>query len=85
VDLHTLRLDQPAPRAERRDARPGQLSVLPSPSRDRSGHAAGAVAGDACRKEQGGMNNKCGLRIAECGMEARSSIPQSEIRSPQSL
>src|SRR5438445_8281515 len=44
MDLHALRLDQPATRPRRRDARGGRVPHLPHAPRARGGRTAGALA-----------------------------------------
>src|SRR5947209_19558661 len=44
MDLHAVRLDQPATRPRRRDARGGRVPHLPHAPRARGGRTAGALA-----------------------------------------
>src|SRR2546423_7691960 len=62
MDLHTLRLDQSAPRAGWRDARHGRVRHVPHQARARSRRAAGAVAGAACG-EQGGVSTRSRTQV----------------------
>src|SRR5881396_155627 len=43
MDLHALRIDEPSPRARRRDARRGRVPAVSHTARDRGGQAAGAL------------------------------------------
>jgi len=51
MDLHAVRLDQPATRPGRRDARGGRVPHLPHAPRARGGRSAGALA-RATREQQ---------------------------------
>src|SRR5881396_1772716 len=50
MDLHALRIDEPSPRARRRDARRGRVPAVSHTARDRGGQAAGAL--DRAGQEQ---------------------------------
>src|SRR6266480_1430675 len=43
MDLHALRIDEPSPRARRRDARRGRVPAVSHTARDRGGQAAGTL------------------------------------------
>src|SRR5439155_6387323 len=43
MDLHALRIDEPSPRARRRDARRGRVPAVSHTARDRGGQAARAL------------------------------------------
>src|SRR5213595_2528817 len=62
MDLHSLRLDQPAARARRRDARYRRVRRLPHQARARSRRAAGAVAG-AAAGEESGMSDRARAQV----------------------
>src|SRR6266478_1417911 len=53
MDLHTLRLDQPHPRARQRNPGHRRVRHLPHPACARAGRAPGAVAGATVGEERG--------------------------------
>src|SRR5438874_2527546 len=62
MDLHELRLDQPAARAGRRHARHGRVRHVPHPARARSRCPTRAVAG-AAGGEQGGVSDRSRTQV----------------------
>src|SRR2546421_7235946 len=62
MDLHTLRLDQPHPRARQRNPGHRRVRHLPYASRARAGRPPGALAG-AAAGEESGMSDRARAQV----------------------
>src|SRR2546430_10853707 len=62
MDLHTLRLDQPHPRAGQRNPGHRRVRHLPYASRARAGRPPGALAG-AAAGEESGMSDRARAQV----------------------